>query len=167
MTKKTLKTLRRNLLNKIMLLSQKILNDLKLAMKSSDIIKRDTLRMLDSMIKNIEIEKKKRESGLSDKEIQEIIRRAIKQRKEASSQYKIGGRDDLAQKEEKEIEILSIYVPPQMSESEIRKQAQEIIAEIGATKVTDLGRVMGMIMKRLKNQADGQTVRKIVQEELK
>jgi len=150
-----------------MLLSQKILNDLKLAMKSSDIIKRDTLRMLDSMIKNIEIEKKKRESGLSDKEIQEIIRRAIKQRKEASSQYKIGGRDDLAQKEEKEIEILSIYVPPQMSESEIRKQAQEIIAEIGATKVTDLGRVMGMIMKRLKNQADGQTVRKIVQEELK
>lgn len=167
MTKKISKTLRKNLLNKMMPLSQKILDDLKIAMKSGDIVKRDTLRMLDSMIRNVEIEKKKREAGLSDKEIQELIRRAIKQRKEASSQYKIGGRDDLAQKEEKEVAILSIYVPQQMSENEIRKQVQKIITEVGATKIADLGRVMGAIMKRLENQADGQTVKKIVQEELK
>ena len=86
------------------MLKQKIQDDLKSAMKAGDVVKRDTLRMLDSMIKNSEIEKKKREDGLSDEEIIEVAFRAIKQRRDSISQYEAGGRKDLAEKE-KEADI--------------------------------------------------------------
>lgn len=150
-----------------MSLKQKILDDLKSAMKSGDMVKRDTLRMLDSMIKNQEIEKKKRETGLDDSEIQEVIARAIKQRKDSISQFESGGRKDLAEKERKEAEILGAYMPEQLSEEEVRIQMKEIITEVGAKEKSDIGKVMGAAMKKLKGLADGQLVKKIAEEELK
>ncbi|MDO9231302.1 MAG: GatB/YqeY domain-containing protein [bacterium] len=148
------------------MLKQKILEDLKLAMKAGDTAKRDTLRMLDSMVKNSEIEKKKREEGLSDEETQEVIARAIKQRKDSASQYASGGREDLAQKENTEIEILSVYMPAQLSDEEARVEVLKIIAEVGAVSKSEIGKVMGKAMTVLKGKVDGNLVKKIVEEEL-
>jgi uncharacterized protein len=149
------------------MIKKKIFEDLKLAMKKGDSFRRDTLRMVDSMIKNAEIEKKKREEGLDDGEVQEVIARAIKQRKDAASQYEAGGRPDLAEKEKKEVEILSSYMPEQMGEDEIRKIVKTVIGEVGASSKADIGKVMGLAMGKLKGQADGQLVKKIVEEELR
>jgi uncharacterized protein len=150
-----------------MSLKQKIISDLKTAMKEGDTMRRDTLRMVDSMIKNAEIEKKKREEGLNDSEIQEVFSRAIKQRKDAAAQYESGGRMELAEKERKEAEILLEYMPAQISEEEVRAKVKEIIAKTGAETKAEIGKVMGAAMGKLKGQADGQTVKKIVEEELK
>lgn len=149
------------------MLKQKIIDDLKAAMKAGDTARRDTLRMLDSMIKNTEIEKRKREEGLSDVEVQEVAARAIKQRKDAIAQYETGGRPELAEKEKAEIEILSAYVPEQLSADETRVKVREVIIEVGAAGKADMGKVMGAAMSRLKGQADGALVKKIVEEELK
>lgn len=148
------------------MLKQKILEDLKSAMKAGDTAKRDTLRMLDSMVKNSEIEKKKREEGLSDEEIQEVIARAIKQRKDSASQYASGGREDLAQKENAEIEILSVYMPAQLSDEEARVEVLKIIAEVGAVSKSEIGKVMGKAMTVLKGKVDGNLVKKIAEEKL-
>lgn len=149
------------------MLKQKITEDLKNAMKAGDAQKRDTLRMLDSMVKNTEIEKKKREEGLTDEEIQEVIARAIKQRKDSVAQFETGGRPELAEKEKAEIEILSGYMPEQMSEDEVRAAISEVIAQTGASSKADTGKVMGAAMGRLKGKADGNLVKKIVEELLK
>lgn len=150
-----------------MTLKQAILSDMKEAMKSGDVIKRDTLRMLDSMIKNTEIEKLKKEEGLSDEEVQAVIARAVKQRRDSVEQYKAGGREDLAEKESKEIEILAAYMPAQLGEDKVREIVQAVIAETRATSKADMGKVMGQAMGRLKGQVDGNVVKKMVEEELK
>ena len=148
------------------LLKQKINADLLLAMKAGDTLKRDVLRMLDAMIKNTEIEKLKKAEGLTDSEVQEVISRAVKQRKDAVAQYIAGNRLELAEKENKEIEILAGYLPKQLGEEEVRKVVAEIIAKVGATSKADIGKVMGQSMGRLKGLADGNLVKKIVEEKL-
>jgi uncharacterized protein len=147
-------------------LKEKIIADLKSAMKEGNVEKRDTLRMVDSMIKNMEIEKKKRDDGLSDDETMEIIARAIKQRKDAALQYEAGGRGELAEKEMKEIEILKAYMPAQLGEDEVRKVVKNIIEKSAAQSKADMGKIMGLAMGELKGKTDGQTVKKIVEEEL-
>lgn len=148
-------------------LKQKILADLKEAMKSGDVIRRECLRLLDAAIKNTEIEKRKKETGLSDDEIIEVAKRLIKQRKESSEQYEKGGRADLAEKEKKEAEILAGYMPKQLDEDKIREIVKEVISQSGAVSKADMGKIMGQAMGKLKEQADGNTVRKIVEDELK
>ena len=147
-------------------LKQKIFEDLKAAMKAGETERRDVLRMLDSMVKNVEIEKMKREAGLNDEEVIEVLNRAVKQRKDAIAQYEAGGRPELAEKEMKEIEILRAYMPEQMSEDDVRKVVAEIIAQVGASSKAEIGKVMGPAMGRLKGQADGNLVKKIVEESL-
>jgi uncharacterized protein YqeY len=151
----------------VSLLKQKITQDLLTAMKAGDTLKRDVLRMLDAMIKNTEIEKLKKAEGLTDSEVQEVISRAVKQRKDAAAQYIAGNRPELAEKENKEIEILAGYLPKQLGEEEVRKVVAEIIAKVGATSKADIGKVMGPVMGRLKGLADGNLVKKIVEEKLK
>lgn len=148
------------------MLKQTILDDLKAAMKAGDTVKRDTLRMLDSMVKNVEIEKQKRETGLSDEEVLEVIGKAVKQRKDASAQYLAGGRADLVEKENQEIAILAAYMPAQLDEATVREAVKAVIAQVGATSMADIGKVMGPAMGKLKGQADGNLVKKIVEEEL-
>ena len=149
-----------------MSLKKQILEDLKTAMKAGDTVKRDTLRMFDSMIKNVEIEKKKREEGLSDAEVQEVATRAIKQRRDAAEQYKAGGREDLVEKEEAEIAVLLDYMPSQMSEAEATIEVEKIIASLGVTTKADIGKVMGAAMGALKGKVDGNLVKKIVEAKL-
>ena len=148
-------------------LKQKISADLKEAMKSGDVLRRECLRMLDAAIKNAEIEKRKKESGLSEDEIIEVAKRLIKQRKESSEQYEKGNRPELAAKEKKEAEILSGYMPEQLSGDKVREIVKQVITETGASSKADTGRVMGQAMVKLKGQADGNVVKKIVEEELK
>lgn len=149
-----------------MSLKQTIFSDLKTAMKAGETEKRDVLRMLDSMIKNTEIDKLKKEEGLGDEEVMEVIARAVKQRRDAATQFETGGRPELAEKEKKEMEILMAYMPAQMSEDKVREIVKEVIAQAGVTSKSDIGKVMGPAMGRLKGQADGNLVKKIVEEEL-
>jgi hypothetical protein len=149
-----------------MSLKQTIFSDMKEAMKAGDAMKRDTLRMLDSMIKNTEIDLKKREEGLSDAEAQDVIARAIKQRKDAMAQYAAAGRPELAEKETAEIAILMAYMPEQLSEEAVAEVVLAVIAETGATTKAEIGKVMSQAMAKLKGQADGNLVKKIAEEKL-
>lgn len=167
MTKKRLKTSKESLTNKFkkMLLKEKINSDLKEALKAGNAEKRDTLRFIVSAIKNAEIEKIKKEEGLNDEEVIEVVSRQIKQRKDSVEQYKKGNRPDLAEKENKEIEILLKYLPKQLSEEEIRKEVKKTILQMGASS-DNFGKIMGETMRNLKGKADGNAVKKILQEEL-
>jgi len=147
-------------------LKEKINSDIKDAMRSGDTIRRDTLRFLDSAIKNTEIEKKKKETGLNDEEVLEVVARSVKQRNDSIQQYTDGGRPELADKEKVELEILKEYMPEQMSEDEIRKVVKEIISAAGTVSASDMGKIMGQAMGKLKGKADGNIVKKIVGEEL-
>lgn len=151
---------------KIMFLRQQINEDLKQAMKKGDTVRRDVLRMLGSMIKNAEIEKKRRDEGLNDSEVQEVVSRAIKQRRDSVEQFKAGGRTDLVEKESREIEILLSYLPAQMSDEEIRESIKEVIAAMCVSGKAEMGKVMGQAMVKLKGKAEGNKVKSIVEEEL-
>lgn len=145
-----------------MSLKQTLQEELKNALKSKDETKISTVRFLNAAIKNEEINKSKREEGLSDDEITSVIARQIKQRKDAIEQFTKGGREDLTAKEKKELAILQSFMPAQMSEEEIRAVAREIIAG-GAI---GFGAVMSAVMQRLKGKAEGVIVKKIVEEVL-
>ncbi|MFH0969431.1 MAG: GatB/YqeY domain-containing protein [Patescibacteria group bacterium] len=149
-----------------MSLKEKILNDLKKSLKSRDALKRDTLRLISSAIKNAEIEKMKKEEGLNDQEVLEVLKKAVKQRNDSIEQYEKGGRSDLAEKEKKELEIISVYLPEQMNEEKVREEIKAVIFKTGATSMKDFGKVMGVAMKKLQGQADGSVVKEILEEEL-
>jgi uncharacterized protein YqeY len=149
-----------------MAIKEKILSDLKESLKSGDNLRRDTLRLLSGAIKNTEIEKKKKEEGLNDEKILEVIRKSMKQRKDSIEQYEKGNRQDLADKEKGELEILSSYLPEQMSEEKIREEIKKIISEAGVVSQKDFGKIMGIAMKKLGSQTEGNIVKKIVEEEL-
>lgn len=144
-----------------MTLKEKIISDLKDAMRNGDTLRRDTLRLIDSAVKNTEIEKKKRETGLSDEEVLEVFARAVKQRQDSIRQFEEGGRSDLAEKEKLELDILMPYLPAQLSKEVISKVVAEVIAQTGAVGVGDLGKVMGQAMAKMKGEADGNIVREI------
>jgi uncharacterized protein YqeY len=147
-----------------MTLKKQINADMIVAMKAKDTQTRDTLRSLDSAIKNEEIAQGKREEGLDDAGVITIIKRSIKQRKDSIAQFEEGGRTELVQQEKAELEILQKYLPKQMSEEEVHAIVKEVISQTGATSKADIGKVMGPIMGRVGDQSDGNTVRKIVDE---
>lgn len=135
-------------------------------MKEGDAAKRDVLRLLDSAIKNSEIEKKKREEGLSEEEVLEVLSRAMKQRQDSVTQFEKGSRPDLAEKEKQEMAIISVYLPEQLSQEEVEKAVREIVAKMGEISAADFGKVMGQAMGQLKGKADGNAVSKAVKAEL-
>ncbi len=149
-----------------MSIQEKIKQDLKSAMQEKAEFKLSVLRMLVSAIRNKEIsERKGGEAELSDDQVIAVIKSEVKKRKDSAQTYKQGGRDDLAEKEEKEIEILEVYLPEQMSEEEIEKTIKETLAssEFGPS---DFGKAMGAVMPKLKGQADGGVVSAILKKVL-
>jgi len=140
----------------------KIQKDFKEAFKQKRETEVSVLRMLQSAIKNAEVAKKRQE--LTDEEVMKIIKQQIKQHQDSIEQFEEGNREDLVRKEEKELQILQNYLPEQMGEQEIREFVKKIIAE---TELTDFGPIMGKIMAEIKDKADGNLVKKIVEEELK
>ncbi len=144
-------------------LKKKIISDIKDSMKAGDQITRGVLRLLNSDIKNAEIEKGG-EAG--DSEVIELIKRSVKRRKDSIEQFAKGGRADLVSKEKEELAVLEKYMPEQMSEEEIRKIVVNIIEKSGAPSASDFGKIMGAVMKETAGNADGNVVNGIVKEEL-
>ena len=139
-----------------------IKQDLKQAMLDKNVLVRDTIRMFLSEVQRFEIDNKEK---VDDSKALQIINKMIKQRNDSISQFKNGGRNDLAEKEEKEVEILSKYKPAQLSDEEITSKVKEAIEQSGATSMQDIGKVMG-ILKSLSGSADMGLVSKIVKDEL-
>lgn len=149
------------------MIHQKIEAELKSALKSGEKEKTGILRFLISAIKNFQIENQvKGEEYLADVDIIAVIRRQVKQRKDSIAEYARGGRADLAEKEKVEMEMLENYLPAQAGVEKIREIVKAKKAELGITDKSGFGKLMGAAMAALKGQADGDAVKKVVEEEL-
>jgi uncharacterized protein YqeY len=146
-----------------MTIRDQISDDIKMAMKSGDTFKRDTLRLVISQIKYAQIDK---QAELSDEEVISILLNAGKKRQEAIDLYEKGNRPDLKLKEQQELDIISLYLPKKITDAELDAVINEIIQKIGATSIKDLGKVMTAIMKELKNQVDGKKAQELVRQKL-
>jgi uncharacterized protein YqeY len=142
-----------------MALQQRLMDDLKMAMKSGEKLRLSVIRMVRAKIKNAEIEKR---DGLDDGEVLKVITRDVKQHKESITAFKDGNRPELAEKEEAELAILMEYMPQQMSRDEVVAIIKQVIEETGAAGPQDKGKVMGKIMAQVSGKADGKEVNQIV-----
>lgn len=149
-----------------MSLKDNLVSDLKQAMLSRDELKTSTIRMLSSSIKNYEINKGGAGYSASDDEVLGLIQKEIKQRQDSIESFVSGGREDLANKERDEMEILRTYLPPQISEEELRQIVKKAIVDSGASGLSDMGKVMALIMPQVKGKADGGFVSAITKEQL-
>ncbi|MEK7617348.1 MAG: GatB/YqeY domain-containing protein [Patescibacteria group bacterium] len=146
-----------------MMLIDNISSDLKDAQLARDEIKVSTLRLLLSEIHNSQIQKG---SDLSDEELLAVVQKEVKKRKEAAAGFRQGGIEVQAQKEEVELAILESYLPASLSNEVLTKIVEDTITEVGAKSLADMGKVMGMVMSKVKGQADGNTVSALVKEKL-
>jgi len=144
-----------------MSLLQKFDDELKVAIKTSDKLKVSVLRMAKATLKNRQIEKR---GELSEDEILSVISMLSKQRRESIEQFSKGGRDDLADKERHELEILQSYMPSQLTPEELDRIIIETIKESSAQGIKDIGNVMRLFMPRVKGAADGKVVNQRVKE---
>ena len=149
------------------MIHQQIETELKSAMKSGEKEKTGVLRFLISAIKNQQIEiKAKGDEHLKDEEVIAVIRRQVKQRKDSIAEYEKGDRQELADKEKAEMAILENYLPAQAGEEKIREVVKSKMQELGIADKSGFGKLMGAAMAELKGQADGDAVKKVVEEEL-
>lgn len=159
------------------MLKQQLQKDLNESLKSGNQLKRLVLGMLMTAIKNRELVKRQqlsktisdtteleKQSQLKDEEIVETVASEVKKRKEAIEQFKIGRRDELAQKEKSEMDILLAYLPEQLSENEVRAEIQKTVTELNVSSTKDMGKVIGIVMAKLKGRVDGGMVSKITRE---
>ena len=141
-------------------------------MISRDEIRVSTLRLLLSEIKNAEIAKQSlpSEEGkggeMPDEDIISVIQREVKKRKEAAAGFRSGEREESALKEESELKILQEYLPAQMQLEELTKLIEQTITEVGASSISDMGKVIGAVMNKVKGRADGGVVSSIVKTKL-
>ena len=140
-------------------LKDKLASDLKVAMKNRDEVKVRTIRMILATIRNMEVEKM---GQLTEEELLDALGREAKKRREAIEQYRKGGREDLAMAEEEELLVIESYLPKQLTDEEIESIARKIIKDVGAKSNKDLGKVMKVIIPRVKGRADGKKVNQIV-----
>ncbi|WP_053219126.1 GatB/YqeY domain-containing protein [Virgibacillus senegalensis] len=138
--------------------------DMKQAMKNKDKQTLSVIRMVKASLQNEAIKLGKDE--LSEEEELTVLSRELKQRKDSLQEFKEAGRDDLAEKLDDEIKVLQAYMPKQLTEEELEQIVQETIQEVGATSKKDMGSVMSAIMPKVKGQADGSQVNRLVQKHL-
>jgi uncharacterized protein YqeY len=141
-----------------MSLDEKIVEDLKKAMKEKDALRLSCLRMLKAALKNLQVDKQRK---LKDEEIQGVISSMIKKGKESAKEFRNANREDLALKEETEVAIFYDYLPQQLTSEDVEKILREIISELSAEKLSDLGKVMKMAMPRMAGKAQGKEVNEI------
>jgi len=142
-------------------LKQKLMDDLKQAVRGGDKVRRAVIRLLMADIKNAEIA---RQVDLEDADILGIVAKDIRQRKESIEAFKQGDRHDLVAQEEAELAILQEYLPEQMTRKEIIAEARRVIDEVGAQGLSDKGKVMPKIIAQLKGRADGREINAVVTE---
>jgi uncharacterized protein len=138
-------------------------DEIKEAMKARDAERRDALRLIVNALKGSE---KELQRPLSDDEELQVLQRERKKRVEAADAFRAGGREEQATAEERELAILEEFMPEPLSEEEIEEIIDDAIAEVGATSMADLGRVMADVMPQVAGRADGSSVSQIVREKL-
>lgn len=146
------------------MLEEKILNDYKEAMKERDNLKSSVISFLRAEMINLATAKKK--NVLDDAEVISVIKKQIKQRKDSIEQFAKGGRQEMADKEEKEMAILKSYLPPELSYEQIMKIVEEVMVETGALGIKDMGKVMKEVNAKIGSQADGKVISDIVRNKL-
>jgi len=145
------------------MVEEKVKTDLKAAQKKKDELKVSVLRLLLSAFHNRQIEKQRK---LAEEDFLEVINSQIKQRKQSIEAFKKGGREELVEKEKKELEILKTYLPARISEGELEEIVSQVISSTGVKDASSFGKVMGKVMAKVKGRAQGQTVAKIVKRKL-
>lgn len=150
----------------ISMTKQELKDELKKSMLAKDTEKTSVLRMIVSALGYYEIEKGGAGYEASEEDVMTVLQKQVKQRRDSVEQFKAGGRDDLVEKETKEIQMLEGYLPAQMGEEEIAKLVLDAIEATGASSPQDMGKVMGALMPKTKGKADGGVVSRIVREKL-
>jgi uncharacterized protein YqeY len=128
-------------------------------MREKEVVKRDSIRAINTMIKQIEVDERRE---IDDEEVIKLIQRGIKQREEAITQYSAASRDDLVQKEQEQVDIFMLYLPAQVSDDELEAGMKEIISQTGAVSMKDMGKVMGIATKKFAGVADGKRINEMV-----
>ena len=148
------------------MLKKKLEEDLKTAMKAGDALRVSVLRMVLASAANREIETLKKDIGLSDEEVLDVLSKELKKRKDAVREFTAGSREEMARKEEKEAEIISVYLPQEISDDELERIVMESVREAGASGMGDFGKVMRPAMAVLKGRASGDRVSEAVKKAL-
>ncbi|MEJ6951135.1 GatB/YqeY domain-containing protein [Natronospora cellulosivora (SeqCode)] len=146
-----------------MSLKESLLEDMKMAMKNKDKQKLSVIRMARAAIKNVEIAKRK---DLSDNEVINVLAKEVKQRRDSILEYKKGNKEDAITRLNEEIKILTEYLPEQLDKNEIEGLVNEVISDLGASSMADIGKVMSSIMPKVKGRADGNIVNLLVRKKL-
>lgn len=133
-------------------LNAQIKSDIKDAMRAKDVLKRDTLRNIQAVVKQIEVDERRE---VTDTDMEAILVKYAKQREDAKAQFKDAGREDLVEKEEAELVIVKAYLPEQMSDEELEATIKEIVSKLGASSMKDMGKVMGSAKSTIGSKADG------------
>lgn len=149
-----------------MALKQRITDDIKAALLGGNRFVGETLKNLKAAILNEEVARNKRDEGLDDASIEQIIAREVKKRTESIKMYEQGGRADLAESEQNEIDVIKVYLPQQLGEDEVRAIVEAAVQQLGANGMSDMGKVIGVVKSKVGNTADGATVAKLVKEAL-
>ena len=147
-----------------MALNEQITEDMKSAMRSGEKLKLETLRSLRAHF--IELSKRGDKKEITPEDELAVLMTAVKKRKEAIEMYRQGGREELAQQEEKELEIINLYLPKQVTPKEAEQVVLRLIAQTGASSAKDFGKVMPLAMKELKGKIDGKVVQELVRAKL-
>lgn len=145
-------------------LKKRIEQDLKAAMLDKKSAEVTVLRGLKSVILDAEVASGKREEGLSDEEIEKLIAKEVKKRKEAVDAYEASGRGDLVESEEDEMKVLERYLPKQLSEKEVSDLVDEVLMSLGEGEEAKMGEVIGKVKMLAGNGADGATIARLVKE---
>jgi len=148
------------------MLKQKLQEELKESMLAKDSLRTSVLRLLLSAINYYEIKKGGAGYTATDEDVLCVIQKEVKQRKDSIEQFQKAGRQDLVDKETKELEILQRYLPEQLNEQAVTSLITQTIKEMNATSIADMGKVMGIVMPKVKGKADGSLISKIVRENL-
>jgi hypothetical protein len=149
-----------------MALKAQLDNDLKTALLGGDRFRAEVLRGLKAAILNEEVAKGKRDEGLDDAAVEQIIAREVKKRQDSAQQYEAAGRPELVEAEKAESAVLETYLPEQLSEADIKTLVDEIISNLGVSGPQAMGQVMGAVKGKLGNTADGATVARLVKDAL-
>ncbi len=142
-------------------LKEKLMEDLKLSMKDKDTVRKNTVQSVRAAIKQVEVDNR---VELSDDDIIGVIAKEVKKRKDVLPEYEKSGRTDLIDELKREIEILMGYLPSQLSKEELGEIVKNAIAEVGASSMKDMGKIMANVMPKIKGRADGGMVNAIAKE---
>ena len=144
-------------------LQERLMADLKDAMRSQDATRRDPIRMVRAAVQNAEIELQR---PLTDTEVEQVISREVKRREEAVMLFRQGKREDLVAQEEAQLVVIKAYLPKQLGEEQVRQVIAQVLSDLGASSIKEMGPVMKETLKRLQGQADGRLVNQLVRDML-